>query len=142
MTADWPWVALGALATFAATQLWPFLRSMWDMGYKAELEQRKAETAQRRETMAHQEERYLAALEVSAQAQLQQSENGREIAAAIRTIVETRVTDNLVLQRVERELEKALTLLIELATLQGHTPPDTQVRPRRTKVVRKESGNA
>ncbi len=141
MPEGWLWIALGSLATFAATQVWPFLRSMWDMGYKAELEQRKAETAQRRADSNLHEERYLAALEVSAQAQLQQSENGREIAAAIRTIAETRVTDNLVLQRVERELEKALTLLIELATLQGHTP-DTRVRPRRTKVVRKESGNA
>lgn len=146
MPPDWLWVALGAVGMFVANQLWPFVRSLVDMGYKAELEERKAEleqrkvdAAQRREAVEHQEERYLAALELGAQAQRQQSENGREIAAAIRTIAETRVADNLVLQRVERELEKALALLVDLATLQGRPPADTRIRPRRTKLVKGDS---
>lgn len=146
MPDNWLWLVLGAVGAFTVNQVWPFIRSLIDMNYRAEIEQHKAETTARRAERDHQEERYLAALELSAQAQRQQAENGREISAAIRIISETRVADNLVLQRVDRELEKALTLLVELAALQERVQAsDTRVRPtrRRVKVVKdKEVGGA
>ena len=115
--------AAAALWTWFKADGWPSLRSLWSADAKTRIEAAKQAAADR-------EERFLAAYEQTAKALQDIAGNSaaaaqaqRESAAALRTAAETRVLDNLTLQRVERRLDA-------IEDVVGRQPPVVRARVR------------
>lgn len=87
----WPVVALPA-ALWARDQFWPWFRGLVDAEFKA-----RREGLDRARSEA--ETKYLTALSTWSTAQV-------EIAAALKSMSEARLVDNLILARVERRLDE------------------------------------
>lgn len=99
----WPVVALPA-ALWARDQFWPWFRSLVDAEFKARrdgLERARGEA----------EARYLTALSTWSGAQV-------EVAAAMKTMSDARLVDNLILARIERRLDEIESALGRSGILQ------------------------
>lgn len=101
---------------------WPALKALVNVEAKTKREALKAASSQR-------EERFLAAYEQTAQALADIARNSEASAQALKVAAETRVLDNLTLQRVERRLDA-------IEDVVGRAPP-VAVR-RRTEAERGE----
>lgn len=104
-TPDTPWYvtlllipAAVALWNWFKTDGWPALKATVNVEAKAKREALKAASSER-------EARFLAAYEQTAQALADIARNSEASAQALRVAAETRVLDNLTLQRVERRLD-------------------------------------
>lgn len=112
MPADVPWwvvvilvPASGAFWIWFQKEFWPWARSLWNTEAALKREAEKQAAADR-------EERFLVAYEQSAKAQEQSAKaleslakSSNESAQALQVATQTRVLDNLTLQRVERRLD-------------------------------------
>ncbi len=84
---------------------WPALKALVNVEARTKREALKAASIQREERFLAAEERFLAAYEQTAQALADIARNSEASAQALRVAAETRVLDNLTLQRVERRLD-------------------------------------
>lgn len=101
----WWWPALVLpLALWARDSVWPWLRGLIDAEFKAHRDQAANDwrEAQRQ---------YLDALTTWAAAQ-------KEIAAGMKTFSEVRVADNLILSRMERQLEEIQSSLARVGVME------------------------
>lgn len=95
------WVILLLLPAGAwfTQNAWPWLREQLDEEFK----ERRTSAAHR---FTEREDRFLAAVETSAQASERAAQASTDVAAALQTLAQVRVADNLTLQRVERRLDE------------------------------------
>lgn len=107
---DWIWLVVVGLAGWGSRDFWPALRGWLDADFKAK---REAEAKR----IDDNEKRFLAAFEQSAKASEQAAQNGRDVAIALRVIGETRVADNLTLQRIERHMDEIESALGRLGVM-------------------------
>lgn len=116
------WVAAllvpGAVAFWGwwKTDGWPWIRSLWSA--EARIKREAAKTA-----ATDREERFLTAYEQAAKALVDLARSGEASAQALRVAAETRVLDNLTLQRVERRLDA-------IEDVVGRAPPIVRARAR------------
>lgn len=109
----WWWPALVLpIALWAQNNLWPWLRGLIDTEFKA-----RRDDAQHRRAAAESE--YLEALTTWSAAH-------KEIAAGLKVFAEVRVADNLILSRMERQLEAIEASLARVGVMERRTRRKTE----------------
>lgn len=104
----WWWPALVVpVAIWARESVWPWLRALIDAEFRA---RRDAAVTKRAEAEAQ----YLEALRTWSAAH-------KEIAASLKTFSEVRVADNLILSRIERQLEAIDASLARVGVIERRT---------------------
>lgn len=105
--ADLPWwwpMAVVPIALWMRDSLWPWLRGLIDGEFRA-----RRDAAQTRRAAAETE--YLEALTTWSAAH-------KEVAASLKTFSEVRVADNLILSRMERQLEAIESALARVGVME------------------------
>lgn len=95
----WVYVLLIPTAAWFTQNGWPWIREMIDTEFK----ERRAEITAR---YTERNDRFLVAVETAAEASKRAAQASIDVAAALQTLAQVRVADNLTLQRVERRIDQ------------------------------------